>query len=135
MAVTPSYLSFILDQLAGLGEVTAKRMFGGIGLYNEARFFGLIDDDVTFLRVDDASRPEYVSRGMPPFSPVRKKPDLKSLNYYQVPDGVLEDAELFVDWAKRACRAAALPPAKAAAKLARARTQRAVSRRKPGARS
>jgi DNA transformation protein and related proteins len=82
MAVTSSYLTYVLDQLAGLGEVVAKRMFGGMGLYYSGAFFGLIDDDIVYLRVDDASRPEFVARGMPAFRPVRSKPELVSVSYY-----------------------------------------------------
>ena len=113
MAVTPSYVAYIVDQLSGLGEITAKRMFGGIGLYYDAKFFGLIDEDVTYLRVDDSSRPEFVARGMPPFQPVRSKPELISKNYFQVPADVLEDAEAFAAWAKRALAAVVAKPAKA----------------------
>ncbi|HKP58789.1 MAG TPA: TfoX/Sxy family protein [Polyangiales bacterium] len=102
MAVTSSYLTYVLDQLSGLGEVVAKRMFGGIGLYSGGAFFGLIDDDIVYLRVDDASRPEFVARGMPAFRPVRSKPELVSVSYYQVPGEVLEDAEQLVGWARHA---------------------------------
>jgi hypothetical protein len=35
MAVSEDYLQYVLEQLAGLGRVTARRMFGGVGLYHE----------------------------------------------------------------------------------------------------
>jgi DNA transformation protein len=109
MAVTPSYLSFLVDQLEAFGAVTAKRMFGGIGLYTGERIFGLIDDDVVFFKVDDESRPDYEARGMPPFRPVSSKPELVSKNYYQVPGEIVEDAEALTVWAQRAAKAAAAP--------------------------
>ena len=34
MAVQPQYLAWILEQIAGLEQVTTRRMFGGVGLYN-----------------------------------------------------------------------------------------------------
>jgi DNA transformation protein and related proteins len=108
--VTTSYVSYVVDQLAELGKVTAKRMFGGTGLYFEGRFFGLIDDDVLFLRVDDESRSAYVAREMAAFRPVRSKPELSSSNY-QVPSGVLEGAAELVVWARRAVVAAGRPTA------------------------
>jgi DNA transformation protein len=101
MAVTSTYLTYVLDQLSGLGEVVAKRMFGGIGLYSGGAFFGLVDEDIVYLRVDDESRPEFVARGMPAFRPVRAKPQLVSVSYYQLPGEVLEDAEQLVMWARR----------------------------------
>ena len=124
MPVTPSYVNYVVDQLAALGSVTAKRMFGGIGLYFDGLFFGLIDDDVVFLRVDDESRGEYLAREMPAFRPVRGKPEMSTPNYYQVPGEVLDDADELVVWARRALSAArGAPPAKkrAARKGARAK--------------
>jgi DNA transformation protein len=114
VGVTPSYREYIVDQLSGLGEVVVKRMFGGLGLYFGGAFFGLVDDDTTYLRVDDATRPEFIVRGMDPFRPVRSQPEKVSLNYYQVPGDVLEDGDELVVWARRAIKAAKSPTAGAA---------------------
>lgn len=131
MAVTPSYLTYLLDQLSGLGEVVAKRMFGGIGLYSGGAFFGLIDDDIVYLRVDDESRPDFVARGMPAFRPVRSKPELVSVSYYQVPGDVLEDSEQLVSWARHALAVArqAAPQKKRARKVGAAAKAAAGTRR------
>jgi DNA transformation protein and related proteins len=109
--VTPSFREFLVDQLAGLGEVTVKRMFGGLGLYSAGLFFAIVDDDTLFFRVDDATRPDFVARGMSPFRPVRSNPKKVSENYYQCPAEVLEDSDEVCVWAKRAVRAAASPTA------------------------
>jgi DNA transformation protein len=107
MTVSPSYLTFVLDQLADLGAVSAKRMFGGMGLYFDGTIFGLLADDVVYFKVDDASRPLFVARGMLGLQPVASKPTLVSDGYFQLPDDVLEDAELATEWARRAITAAA----------------------------
>lgn len=39
--VDDSFATFVLDQLAGLGGVSARRMFGAHGLYLDAVFFGM----------------------------------------------------------------------------------------------
>lgn len=118
MSVTASYLTFVLDQLSGLAGVSSRRMFGGIGLYCEGAFFGLIDDDVVYFRVDDTTRPEFVQRGSRPFVPVASKPDLVSNSYFQLPDEILDDPDLLATWAKRAT---AVARAKAKAKKPAAR--------------
>ena len=69
MAVSDGDLAFVLDQLAGLGDLRAKRMFGGVGLYCGERFFALIDDGVLYLKVDDLTRARYTRRRLKPFSP------------------------------------------------------------------
>jgi DNA transformation protein len=106
MAVTASYRQYVADQLAPLGEVEIKRMFGGVGLYFDGKMFGLVDDDTVFLRVDDASRDAFVKRAMPALRPVRKEPSKVSRNYYQLPVEVLEDSEELLVWARRAIVAA-----------------------------
>jgi DNA transformation protein len=111
MPVTASFVDFVLEQLAGLGAVSSRRMFGGVGLYCDGRFFGLIDDDTLYLRVDDLNRGDYVSRKMAPFRPYKDRPEL-SMSYYQAPVDVIEDAEQLTTWGRAAVRAAIGSPAK-----------------------
>jgi DNA transformation protein and related proteins len=100
MSVGAAFLQYVLDQLERTGRLTTRRMFGGVGLYCDDRFFGFIDDDTLFFKVDDSTRADYVSRGMKPFSPYKNKPDV-SMSYYTVPADVLDDAEDLVQWARR----------------------------------
>ena len=109
MSVSPGYLEYVLEQLAGLRDVSARRMFGGVGLYSGEHFFGLIDDDVLFLRADDTNRADFVARGMQPFQPFKDKPEF-SMSYYQAPADVLEDAEELVRWARASVAVAARQP-------------------------
>ncbi len=44
MTVSADYLAYVIEQLAELGGVSSRRMFGGAGLYCEEFFFGLIAD-------------------------------------------------------------------------------------------
>lgn len=100
MAVSPGYTEYVIDQLAGMGPVTSRRMFGGVGLYLGDVFFGLISQETVYFKVDDSNRADYESRGMPAFRPYEKRPQL-SLSYYAVPVEVLEDDEAMVAWARR----------------------------------
>jgi len=109
MAVSPDYLQYVLEQLGGLARVTSRRMFGGIGLYCDGVFFGLIDDDTLFFKVDDTNRPDYVARGMAPFRPFRDRPD-QSMSYFEVPADALEDRDELTAWARKSVTAAAAKP-------------------------
>ena len=98
MAVSESYLAFVLDQMADLAGIVTKRMFGGIGIYREGRFFAVIDNDTLFFKVDEPLAGRYRAKGMPPFAPI---PGAKPmLGYYQVPPDVLEDRATLQRWAK-----------------------------------
>jgi DNA transformation protein len=104
LRVTPEFRDFVLDQLAGLRELRAKRMFGGIGLYSGERFFGIVAADELFFKVDDSNRGAYEAAGSEAFRPVAARP--VSMSYWRVPIEVLEDpAELRV-WAEDAIAAA-----------------------------
>ena len=111
MAVGTAYVQYVLEQLARTGRVSSRRMFGGVGLYCDGLFFGLIDDDTLFFKVDDATRGEYEARGMKPFRPYADKPEV-SMAYYTVPVDVLDDAEELVAWARRSVAIAAAKPAR-----------------------
>jgi DNA transformation protein len=113
MAVTDDYLQFVLEQLHGLGHIVARRMFGGVGLYHEARFFGIITRDILYFKVDDSNRPDFEARGMDRFRPYPNKP-LLSMTYYEVPADILEDADECATWARKSVAIAAAgdqPPA------------------------
>lgn len=102
MAISEGYLAYVLDQLEGLGEVTPRKMFGGAGLYSRGLFFGLIADDVLYLKVDDTNRSDYEQAGMPAFNPF----GTYSMGYYQVPPDVLEDGSKLRKWAEKAVKVA-----------------------------
>jgi DNA transformation protein len=105
MAVARDWQEFVVEQLAGLGRVTARRMFGGIGLYVDQTFFGLIasSHDV-FFKVDDGNRAAYEAAGMAPFRPFAEKG--YTMSYWQVPADVLEDPDELCAWARDAVAAA-----------------------------
>jgi DNA transformation protein len=71
-------------------------MFGGVGIYSAERFFALIDDDTVYFKVDDRNRPMFETRGMGPFEPYG--PGGGSMQYYALPEDVLEDPEVLPIW-------------------------------------
>jgi DNA transformation protein len=98
------YLRWVLEQLSGAGGISSRRMFGAVGLYRNDVFFAIVSDDTLFFKVSGASRTDFEARGMARFRPYRDKPQM-SMNYYEVPADVLEDAEECVRWAMRAVAA------------------------------
>jgi DNA transformation protein len=106
MPVAAAYLQYVLEQLERLGRMSSRRMFGGVGLYCGDLFFGLIDDDTLYFKVNDDTRADYESRGMKPFRPYKDKPEV-SMTYYTVPVDVLDDPEEIVTWARRSVAVAA----------------------------
>lgn len=104
MPVSDEYIEFVLDQLRAVGDVLPKRMFGGVGLYHDTLFFGLIASDELYLKVDDVNRTDYERVGSNPFQPYGD--GAYSMSYYAVPADVLEDADTLCRWAGEAIEAA-----------------------------
>ena len=114
MAVSASYKAFVLEQLSAVAPVTARAMFGGVGVYAGGFFFALMDDDRLYFKVDEATRPRFVAEGMAAFDPFK---DGKVMGgYYELPGEVLEDEERLPEWMRAAITVAASAKKKKPAK-------------------
>jgi DNA transformation protein len=100
MRVSSSFREYVLDQLAALPGLRDRSMFGGIGLYADDLFFGILASDVLYFKVDDSNRQEYEQAGSRPFKPYADR--AMTMPYYGVPIEIVEDAARLVTWAKRA---------------------------------
>jgi DNA transformation protein len=103
MAVTASYLTFVLDQLEPHFNLRSKKMFGGVGLYADDLFFALIDDDRLYFKVDNSNLSDFEEEGMDAFHPYN---DERSMNYWEVPAHVLEDSDELAHWTRNAIQVA-----------------------------
>jgi DNA transformation protein and related proteins len=133
MPVTPSYLTFVLDQLAALPGISSRKMFGGVGVYYDGLFFGAVDDDTLYLRVDDSTRPAYRERGSTPLRPVASKPDMVMEAYYEVPGDILDDPEALHAWAHKAIEIARANPSKKKKKKSQVASAKKPAKAKPPA--
>lgn len=100
-----SFKGFVLDQLAAIPELRVKRMFGGHGLYQANRFFGILMDGRLYFKTDEQTRAAYVEREMSPFIYERAR-RIVAMRYFEVPPSVLEDRGELVVWAMQSIRAA-----------------------------
>ena len=91
MPVTPSFRSFVEDQLERVVPIRTRSMFGGVGIWTGELFFALIADDVLYLKVDDETRGAYEERGLSPFRPYGS--DGMEMSYREIPADLLEDAD------------------------------------------
>jgi DNA transformation protein len=93
------FKDFALDQLSDLSGLTCRAMFGGYGLYQREKFFGIIHKGRLYFKVTPATVSLYKKQGMKPFRPNAKQ-TLKS--FYEVPVDVLEDREQLTAWVTQA---------------------------------
>jgi DNA transformation protein len=100
MRVSAGFRALVLDHLAEIGDVTPRAMFGGVGLYCDGFFFGLIAGDVLYLKVDEGNRPDFLRAGCAPFQPYAER--AVTMQYYAVPVAVVESALELGAWARKA---------------------------------
>ncbi len=105
MAVSPEFLDFLKDQLSPFGPVSARRMFGGAGLFRDNLMFALIAEDTLYLKIDERNRPDYEAAGMEPFTYEGKGRKMQ-MSYYEIPPDILEDPADLSEWARKAFEAA-----------------------------
>ena len=99
--MTDGFKSFVIDQLGELGDVTPRSMFGGVGLYHDGVFFGLLARDTLYLKVDASNLGDYEGAGMTPFRPYPGR-QTGTMRYYSVPLGILESPIDLAVWARKA---------------------------------
>ncbi len=121
MAVSKQYREFVLQQLEAVGAITCKSMFGGVGVYFDARFFAIIFADALYFKVDERNRADFEAEGMAPFKPFAHRP--MTMQYYEVPIHIIEDAQRLAEWARKAIAAAASAPKKTRASVRGGRKQ------------
>jgi len=97
---------FIRDLFAQFRPVTVRRMFGGAGIWSEGLMFALVFDGAIYLKVDEASIPDFEREGSRPFVYTRAKSPGRigrhSLSYWRLPERLYDDPDELALWAGRA---------------------------------
>ena len=86
------------EELAALGPVSARKMFGGFGIFLDGVMFAIVDPDGDlFYRTDERTGPSYVAGG---------SAQHPRMPYWSVPNDVLADPDVLPAWGKEAFRLA-----------------------------
>jgi DNA transformation protein len=59
MAASDSFAEFLCEQLAPLGRVTMRRMFGKTGVFCDGLILGMVTDNTLYFRVDNHNREAF----------------------------------------------------------------------------
>ena len=105
MRVKSELASYVEEQLAFLGRLSTKSIFGGIGIFVDERLLGIVMDDKLYLHTDASNLRAYQDRGMPQFKPYPNAFDLTT-DHHQVPAEIVDDAGQLKTWGEQALAAA-----------------------------
>ena len=99
------FIPFVQELLEGWAPVSARRMFGGHGLYHEGLMFAIVMDQRLYLKADEVNRPDFEALGLGAFTYAMKGKDV-ALSYWAAPDAIFDEPSVAVRWARSAWDAA-----------------------------
>jgi DNA transformation protein len=106
MVASDSFAEFLLDQLAPLGRLTMRRMFGKTGVFCDGVMLGMVRDNTLYLRVDDGNRTVFKeAESFPPLN-YEKKGGVIDLSFWRVPARLFDEPDELLAWARAALGAA-----------------------------
>ena len=105
MANSRDFIAHVLEMMRQGGHATARAMFGGHGVYLDGLIVGIVDDDVLYLKTDDATRAAFVERELPPFRYRGHDGELHATGYLRAPDEALESPAAMREWLRAALAA------------------------------
>ena len=121
MVASDTFAGFLRDQLAPLGRITMRRMFGKTGVFCDGFMLGMVRDNTLYFRVDDDNREAFnEAQSFPPLN-YEKKGRSIDLSFWRAPERLLDEPDELVTWARAAL---------AAARRVATKRERATPRRK-----
>ena len=121
MVASDGFAEFLRDQLAPLGRITMRRMFGKTGVFCDGFMLGMVRDNTLYFRVDDDNRAAFKeAKSFPPLD-YQKKGGTIDLSFWRAPERLFEEPDELVVWALAAL---------AAARRVAAKRERAARKRK-----
>lgn len=109
MTASPGYVAFLEDQLAPLGAVRVRRMFGGGGVFCDDVMFALVAGDVLYFKANDRTRAAYEAEGQGPFVYQGKSKPI-TMSYWRVPERLFDAPDELLAWAREALDIAQFGP-------------------------
>ena len=126
MVASDSFAEFLREQLAPLGPLSMRRMFGKTGVFCDGVMLGMVRDNTLYFRVDDDNKAFFKeAEAFPPLN-YDKKGGSIDLAFWRAPERLFDEPDELVAWAKQALAAAH----RVAAKRERAEPARKKKRRK-----
>ena len=104
MAVSDEQIAHALELFEDVGPMTTRKMFGGLGIYQDGRIFAvLMSDGVLKLKGAGEMVEVFEAEGWERWTYTRDGSDkVTAMPYWTVPDALLDDPEEATAWARRA---------------------------------
>ena len=102
MSVSDADIAHAEELFASLGDLSIRKMFGGLGLYHNDQIFSLVSSSgQIFLKAKNGLAEKLATQGSTQFGANHGR----LMPYWTLPDAALDDPEQASDWAQQALNA------------------------------
>ena len=99
MSLSGNYITFAHELFAPLGDISSRKMMGGLSIYCDGVIFAILDRDATlYLKARSDFADQMAAAGALQFT----ADSGKTMCYWTLPDDAVDDNDAAIDWAKRA---------------------------------
>src|SRR5580704_11791460 len=106
MVASDSFAEFLREQLASLGRLTMRRMFGKTGVFCDGVMLAMVTDNMLYFRVDNGNRAAFKEAEVFPPLNYENQGRLIDLSFWRAPDRLFDEPDELVEWARAAFAAA-----------------------------
>jgi DNA transformation protein len=123
MVASNSFAEFLIEQLAPLGRITMRRMFGKTGVFCDGLMLGMVTDNTLYFRVDDGNREVFNEAASCAPLNYEKQGAVIDLSFWRAPERLFDEPDELVSWGRAALAAAHRVAAKRARTAVRRKTK------------
>lgn len=103
MALSEDEIAHALDLFDDLGDLTTRKMFGGLAIYHRGTIFALVmSDGRTLIKGQGDMQTRFDDLGLARWTYARAGKKPTAMPYWYLPDSALDDAEEAVGLAREA---------------------------------
>jgi DNA transformation protein len=106
MVASDGFAEFLREQLAPLGRITMRRMFGKTGVFCDRLMLGMVTDNTLYFRVDEHNRATFnEAAAFPPLN-YEKRGRTIDLSFWRAPERLFDEPDELLAWGRAALAAA-----------------------------
>lgn len=102
MAISKEFSAYLEEMFQVLPGSSARRMFGGVGVFRHGLMYALsLDDGRICLKADEKTIPDFEAEGCEPWQ-YERNGKVMDMGYWQMPERLADDPDELKTWAEKA---------------------------------
>jgi len=100
MSIGDDEIVFVKDLFAEVGEITTRKMMGGLSIYANGKIFSIMrQDGQLYIKAAGSLAERLDAAGGKLFTYDKKDGKQGHMNYWTLPDAALDDPDAACEWA------------------------------------